>query len=124
MAQKSTTRVARIRQICLGLPEAVEKPFALHESAPGFRVRDKFFVMCNEDASVVNLKAPKGAQAILVGSDPDRFFVPRYVGSKGWVGIRLDLDQPPDWDEITEMIYESYCMTAPKRLAAQVSPTA
>jgi hypothetical protein len=76
-------------------------------------------VMCNEDASALNLKAPKGVQQVLVGSDPERFFVPKYVGPKGWVGVRLDLKKAPDWDEVAEMICESYCLTAPKRLVAQ-----
>jgi len=34
---------------------------------------------------------------VLVGADPDRFFVPPYVGHKGWVGVRLDPE--PDWAE-------------------------
>ncbi len=88
-------------------------------TAPAFRVRDKFFVIFNEDPSSMTLKAPKGVQGILVGSDPERFFVPKYVGPKGWVGVRLDLKPAPDWDEVAEMIYESYCLTAPKRLVAQ-----
>jgi hypothetical protein len=66
------------------------------------------------------VKAPKGVQGILVASDPARFFVPRYVGHIGWVGVRLDLPAEPDWEELAEMITESYCLVAPKRLAAQV----
>ena len=57
-------------------------------------------------------------------SDPDRFFVPKYVGPKGWVGVRLDLRAAPDWDEMAEMIAESYCLIAPARLAALVVPAA
>ncbi|XVQ89140.1 hypothetical protein ACQP2K_17515 [Microbispora siamensis] len=34
----------RAREICLSLPEAVEKPFGGH-TAPSFRVRDKLFAM-------------------------------------------------------------------------------
>ncbi|HTU37076.1 MAG TPA: MmcQ/YjbR family DNA-binding protein [Acidimicrobiales bacterium] len=113
--------LARIRRMCLALPDAVERPFGDHTS-PAFRVRDKFFVMTSEDGSSMTLKAPKGVQAVLVASDPGRFFVPKYVGHIGWVGVRLDLDEPPDWDELAEMIAESYCLTAPKRLAAQVDP--
>jgi hypothetical protein len=109
----------RIRAICLALPEAVEKPFGDH-TTPAFRVRDKFFVMAAEDGSSMNVKAPKGVQGILVASDPARFFVPRYVGHIGWVGVRLDLPAEPDWDELAELITESYCLIAPKRLAAQV----
>ena len=115
--------VQRVRAICLALPEAEERPFSGH-TAPAFRVRDKMFVMTSEDGTSMTLKAPKGAQPILVASEPERFFVPKYVGPKGWVGVRLDLRAAPDWDEMAEMIAESYCLTAPKRLAALVAPLA
>jgi predicted DNA-binding protein (MmcQ/YjbR family) len=115
--------IARIRAICLDLPEVVEKPFGGH-TAPAFRVRDKLFVFTSEDGSFVTLKAPKGAQPALVASDPERFFVPAYVGPKGWVGVRLDLKTPVDWDEVSEMIVESYCLIAPKRLSSAVGQRA
>ena len=115
--------VARVRAICLALPEAVEKPFGDH-TAPAFRVRDKFFAMLAEDGSTMNVKAAKGVQDTLLRADPERFFVPKYVGHIGWVGVRLDLRAPVDWDEMAEMIAESYCLVAPKRLAAQVAPEA
>lgn len=104
---------ARLREICLSLPEAAEKPFGGH-TAPSFRVRDKLFVMTSEDGSSATFKAGLGVQEALVASDPERFFVPAYVGPKGWVGVRLDVDQ--DWDEIAELIEDSYRMIAPKRL--------
>jgi len=107
--------IDRIRSICLGLPEAAEKPFGGHTS-PAFRVRDKMFVVVSEDRTSMTLKAAEGVQAILINSDPDRFFFPKYVGSKGWVGVRLDLATQPDWEEMAEVIYESYCLLAPKRL--------
>jgi len=110
--------VQRVRAICLALPEAEERPFGGH-TAPAFRIRDKLFVMTSEDGASTTMKAPRGAQQMFVASDPQRFF----VGSKGWVGVRLDLHAAPDWDEIAEMIAESYCLTAPKRLAALVAPT-
>ncbi|GAA0422033.1 phosphoribosylglycinamide formyltransferase [Acrocarpospora corrugata] len=108
---------ARLREICLALPEAVEKPFGGH-SAPSFRVREKLFLMTGEDGLTMTFKAGPGAQEALVGSDPERFFVPRYVGTKGWVGVRLDVEM--DWDEIDELIRDSYRLIAPKRLAALV----
>lgn len=125
MSRGGASPVARIRAIAMALPEAEERPFGGH-TTPAFRVRDKFFVMLNEDASEMSVKAPQGAQGILVASDPERFFVPRYVGPKGWVGVRLGTGASagtgagPDWDEVAEMITESYCLIAPKRLAAQV----
>jgi hypothetical protein len=110
-----TSATARIRAICLELPEATEKPFGGHTS-PAFRVRDKMFAVISEDQTSMTVKAAKGVQGILVNSDPERFFVPKYVGSKGWVGVRLDLAARPDWSEMAEIIYESYCLLAPKTL--------
>ena len=78
------------------------------------------FVVVSEDQTSITLKAPKGVQGILVNSDPERFFVPKYVGSKGWVGVRLDLAGPPDWEEMAEIIYESYGLLAPARLVRQL----
>ncbi|WP_395107725.1 MmcQ/YjbR family DNA-binding protein [Actinomadura sp. SCN-SB] len=109
--------MSRLRDICLSLPEATEKPFGGH-TAPSFRVRDKLFVMTSEDGSYMTFKAGPGVQEALVAEDPDRFFVPAYVGGKGWVGARLDADH--DWDELAELIEDSYRLIAPKRLSAQL----
>lgn len=109
--------VARVREICLALPEAEEKAFGGH-TAPSFRIRGKLFVMTSEDLSVITFKAAPGVQQALVAEDPARFFVPAYVGSKGWVGARLDVDQ--DWPEIAELIEDSYRLIAPRRLAARL----
>ena len=109
--------VAQVSGICLALPEVVEKAFGGH-TAPGFRVGDKFFVMVGEDRSSIMFKAGPGVQEALVSGDPDRFFVPAYVGHKGWVGARLEADH--DWQEIAELIEDSYRLIAPKRLAAQL----
>jgi hypothetical protein len=118
MARAPARVIERIRRICVALPEAVEKPFGGHTS-PGFRVRDKLFVVIGEERSYMTLKAPPGVQGILVKSDGQRFFVPPYVGSKGWVGVQIALQQAPDWEEMAELICESYCLTAPKRLVAE-----
>src|ERR1700728_5214206 len=104
--------VARVRALCLALPEAEERPFGGH-TAPAYRVRDKLFVMTSEDGTSMTLKARPGVQQALVGDDPARFFVPPYVGSKGWVGIRLRSEEgwvDHDWDEIADLIEESYRM--------------
>jgi predicted DNA-binding protein (MmcQ/YjbR family) len=108
--------IDRVRTACLALPEAEERPFGGH-SAPSFRVRDKFFAMTSEDQQSLTLKVPPGVNAILIGDNPDQFFRPAYVGSKGWVGVRLNAIQ--DWAEIDDLIRDSYRLIAPKRLAAQ-----
>jgi predicted DNA-binding protein (MmcQ/YjbR family) len=110
--------IDRLRPVCLALPEAEEKETW---GDPTFRVRGKIFAMAQRGDGRVSLwcKAPPGAQATLVGADPRRFFVPPYVGSKGWVGVRLD--DAPDWDEVAALVERSYRLVAPKRLAASVA---
>ena len=62
--------------------------------------------------------APPGVQAELVEQEPDRFFVPPYVGHRGWIGVRLDID--PDWDEVSALLDEAYRHVAPKKLVARL----
>jgi hypothetical protein len=106
--------LVRLRRVCLALPETMEKETW---DIPTFRVRDKIFAMAH-DPGTVWCKAPRGVQTILVTAAPDRFFVPPYVGHKGWIGVRLD--RKVDWTEVEALIRRSYRMTAPKRLAALV----
>jgi predicted DNA-binding protein (MmcQ/YjbR family) len=111
----SEAALGRLRKICLALPEAKERETWGH---PTFRVRDKIFATFGEGEGgpALTCKAPPGSQAILVGADPARFFVPAYVGSKGWVGMRLD--RRVDWAEVAVVVERSWRLTAPKRLVA------
>jgi predicted DNA-binding protein (MmcQ/YjbR family) len=114
MAQKP---LERLRAICLALPESVETETW---GEPTFRVRNKIFAMENSDdgRSSVWCKAPPGSQMVLVGADPERFFVPPYVGPKRWVGMRLD--RRPNWSEVAALVKRSYGLVTPKRLAALI----
>jgi predicted DNA-binding protein (MmcQ/YjbR family) len=107
----------RPRAICFALSEAAEKQAW---GDPTFRVRDRIFAMRKTGDGRVSVwcKAPPGSQAVLVGADPGRFFVPPYVGGKGWVGMRLDAG--PDCNEVALIVARSYRLVAPKRLAALV----
>ena len=109
--------LARLRPICLALPEAEERETW---GEPTFRVRDKIFCMHRSDTGAPALwcKAPPGSQAILIGADPGRFFSPPYVGHKGWIGMRLD--KRFDWREVALVVTRSYRMTAPKRLVQRL----
>ncbi|MBO0692374.1 MAG: MmcQ/YjbR family DNA-binding protein [Acidimicrobiaceae bacterium] len=114
--------VERVRAISLALPEVEERPFGGHTS-PAFRVRNKMFVTTSEDGTYMTMKVRPGVQQALVGDDPELFFVPPYVGSKGWVGVRLRREPggaavEQDWEELRGLIEDSYRMIAPKRLAA------
>jgi len=105
----------RLRAICLALPEAAERETW---GDPTFRILDKIFAMVKSGDGRVAVwcKAPPGVQVVLASADPERFFRPPYVGSKVWIGVRLDVHV--DWEELAGMIEESYRMTAPKRLGA------
>lgn len=110
--------IDRLRDLCLALPEATEQETW---GDPTFRVRGKIFAMPKRGDGRMSLwiKAPEGSQSILIGADPKRFFIPPYVGPKGWVGVRLDDD--PDWEEVSALLRRSYRLIAPKRLAKRVS---
>jgi hypothetical protein len=114
--------VERVRRACLSLPEATEQE-AWGEAT--WRVRKKVFAMFagagnHHGAGHDSLwcAAPLGVQEILVHQEPDKFFVPPYVGTKGWFGIRLDA---VDDDELRSLVVQSYCMVAPKKLQALVA---
>jgi len=105
----------RLRRICLALPEAAEVEAW---GDPTYRIRNKIFAMEKRGDGRLSVwcKAPDGSQQVLTGADPERFFVPPYVGPKGWIGIRLD--RRPDWAEVETLIRRSYRLIAPKKLAA------
>jgi hypothetical protein len=111
--------VDRVRSACLALPETSER---LSHGSPTFFVKDRTtFVMYLDDHHgdgrlALWVAAPPGAQGQLVGEEPERFFIPPYVGHRGWLGVRLD--RKPDWDEIAEIIIEAYRTVAPRKLVA------
>ncbi len=67
----------------------------------------------------VAFKAAPGEQAALVESDPARFYVPVYLGAKGWAAVRLDVGEP-DWAELRELLTDAYRLQAPRTLVAQL----
>ena len=110
--------LTRLRKLCLALPEAQE---VQTWGEPTFRVRNKLFAIFSspdthhtQGRPAVWLKAGPGNQPLLVRIAPDRFFVPPYVGSSGWVGVWLDGDV--DWKELEGLLRDSWAMTAPKKL--------
>ena len=105
--------LGQLRRICLAQPQAEER---LTWDEPTFRIRDRIFCISIShcDRPALACKAPRGSQAVLVGADNRRFFVPRYVGHIGWIGMWLD--GKVDWDEVAAIVARSYTMTAPKRL--------
>ena len=112
----------RLRTVCLALPEASER---LSHGAPSFFVRDKkCFLMLVDDHHVdghfaVWCAAPDGDQQLLVGADHAKFFVPPYVGHRGWLGVRLN--DGVEWDELAGIVEDAYCSVAPKQLVARLA---
>lgn len=110
----------RVIELCTGLPEVV----AEGEQHVGFTVRGKRFAWLLEDHHgdgrlALNCKAPAGVAAELADAHPERYFLPAYLGRRGWAGIWLDVPEV-DWDEVERLVVEAYRMTAPKRLAASL----
>jgi predicted DNA-binding protein (MmcQ/YjbR family) len=110
----------RLRQLCLALPETTER--LSHGEPTWFVHGKKTFVMYanhhHDDRLGFWCAAPDAAQEALVGSDPERFFVPPYVGHRGWLGVRLD--GPVDWDQIADLVEDAYRRVAPKSLVAEL----
>ena len=118
-AQQCRTRLGRFS---ITLPEATERPGGEKGMHVAYMVRNKTFAYFTENHHsdgrlALTFRAPLGEQAALVASEPDRFFVPPYLGHRGWVGLWLD-SPGVDWSEVEEIILESYRLAAPKRLVA------
>lgn len=109
-----------LRRICLALPETTERQ---SHGEPAWFVRDKkLFVTYadhhHDDRLAFWCAAPEGGQDELIASDPTRFFIPPYVGGRGWLGVFLDV--PIDPDEIAELVTDAYRTVAPKKLRAEL----
>jgi hypothetical protein len=67
----------------------------------------------------LNVKCPPGVRDARIAADPRRYFIPAYLGAKGWAGYDFDAGDV-DWKEVSDLLRESYRLVAPKRLAALV----
>ena len=104
--------LGRLRRLCLALPDTTER---LSHGEPTWFVRDKkVFVMFadqhHDDRTAFWCAAPAGAQEAMVESNPVRFFRPPYVGYRGWLGVRVDVDV--DWDEVARIVSDAYAIIA------------
>ena len=113
--------LTRLRTVCLALPETSER---LSHGAPSFFVRGKkCFLMLLDDHHgdghfAVWCAAPPADQQLLVGADGEKFFVPPYVGHRGWLGVRLN--DGVDWNELAGVVEDAYCTVAPPKLVAEL----
>ena len=114
-------RLVRLTKVCLALPEATREYHGRHAS---FLVRKRTFAYFLNDHHgdgivAVTCKALPGDNVALASAQPTRFYLPSYIGPRGWVALRLDVGAV-DWDEVAELVAGSYILVAPKRLAALI----
>ncbi|MBX7083409.1 MAG: MmcQ/YjbR family DNA-binding protein [Nannocystaceae bacterium] len=112
------TLLERVRALCLAQPGAIEKPShgAPTWFTPGSRGR--VFAMFDDhhhgaEHVSVHVAATHEVQAHLIAEQPARYFVPPYVGGKGWVGVVIDVD--PDWNTLAQLLHEAFAMVAQPR---------
>jgi predicted DNA-binding protein (MmcQ/YjbR family) len=115
-------RLARLSKICLALPEATRTDMGRHAA---FLVRKKIFAYFMNDHhgdGIVSVacKALPGENASLAAAQRDRFYLPSYIGPRGWVALRLDRGKT-DWQEVSELVAVSYRLIAPRRLALRTA---
>ena len=114
-------RLKRITELCQALPEAER---ALRGDHADFRVRKRvfaYFLNNHHGDGIVSIccKSELGENVDRVSTDPQRFYLPAYIGARGWFGLRLDRG-PIDWREVENVLELSYCLIAPKALAEAV----
>jgi hypothetical protein len=118
-------RRQRVAELCRTLPDAQVEPAGTQHLA--FKVNKKIFgYYCydhhGDGVIAVWCKAPPGEQGRLVAELPAVYFVPAYVGPKGWVGIRLDARRV-DWARLKDHLFAAWLMTAPASARRQVQAT-
>jgi hypothetical protein len=123
MPQRSAEdpRLTRVTEIALALPDVTRQIYGSHAQ---FLVRKKtfsYFLDNHHGDGIVAVtgKVLPGDNKELVEAQPDRFYLPAYVASRGWVALRLDVGKI-DWEEVRELLHGSYMLVAPKRLADRV----
>ena len=110
-------RLSRLTRICLALPEAARRDSGSHAA---FLVRKStfaYFLSDHHGDGIVSVacKALPGDNTALAVAQPERFYLPAYIGPRGWIALRLDTGKV-DWDEVAELVVGSYRLIAPKRL--------
>lgn len=114
--------LAELRALCFSMPEVIEKET---HGRPTFRTRKIFAIYggmtkgsgtLTHPCSVLVKMSPAGVR--VAESDP-RFFTPAYYGPSGWIGLDFTVE-PLDWDLVRDLVTDSYRMTAPKRLVANL----
>ncbi len=121
LSARGRQRLTRICRFAQSLPEVGLERFG--ERHLIFRVRAKafgYYLNHHHDDGKIGLcvKSTAERQAELVESEPERFYVPAYLGASGWVGVRVDL-RTIDWAVIERLLVAAFELAAPKRVLAE-----
>jgi predicted DNA-binding protein (MmcQ/YjbR family) len=112
----------RLTAIATALPEAERVDVEEWGDHPTFRVRGKNFVFASADGLGISVKLPKPEAEALVATDPKAEPTGYGLGRHGWVSFDIGARaSKARWTQVQELVVMSYCMVAPKRLAAQVA---
>jgi|SRR5580704_2760158 hypothetical protein len=119
--KKSNPRMERCTEIVREMPGTGRY---LHGDHAGFTVHKKkfaYFLNDHHGDGIVSIacKVMPGDNKSLAAAQPDRYYLPAYVGPMGWVALRLDRGAI-DWEEVRELLRTSYVLLAPKKLARVV----
>jgi phosphoribosylglycinamide formyltransferase-1 len=120
MPATTDKRRQRIIDFCLMLPEATySSRTGQHQK---FEVQGRTFAyhVDNEHGDgrvAIIVKVAPGEQELMARADAERYYVPKYIGHRGWVALRVDT-RSVDWGEIESLLRASYRQVAPKRLSA------
>lgn len=109
--------LAKLSKICLSLPQTARRDLNQHAD---FRVRGKVFAYFLNDHhgdGIVSVccKSELGENVDRASREPERFYLPAYIGHRGWFGLRLD-GEAIDWSEVRNLVELSYALAAPKSL--------
>lgn len=107
MYDEADPLLARLREVALELPEAVEVEAW---GRPTFRAGKKIFAVYSDDGMVFKPEAGE-RDALVHGA---RFSIPPYFGPHGW--LALTLDEKTDWGEVRELLDGSYRQVALNRM--------
>jgi predicted DNA-binding protein (MmcQ/YjbR family) len=115
--KRETAILEKLSGICLSLPETERRDMNDHAD---FRVRGKvfaYFLNNHHGDQIVSVccKSALGENVDRAAREPNRFYLPAYIGPRGWFGLRLD-GEAIDWAEVRNLVELSYELAAPKRL--------
>jgi predicted DNA-binding protein (MmcQ/YjbR family) len=107
----------RVSSICLALPGAEQSVSGDHVT---YRVRGKVFAYLlhnhhGDGILSVCVKSELAENVDRARREPDRFYLPDYIGPRGWFGMRLDRGRV-SWPEVENVVERSYRLTAPRSL--------